>query len=45
MERLPTRLEGPVLLAPQVHGDSRGFFVETWREDEWAQYGIPTAFV
>ena len=45
MERLPTRLEGPVLLAPRVHGDSRGFFVETWREDEWAQYGIPTAFV
>jgi dTDP-4-dehydrorhamnose 3,5-epimerase len=45
MERVPTRLEGPILLAPQVHGDERGFFVETWRADEWAAYGIPTAFV
>ena len=31
MERLPTRLHGPVLLAPPVHGDARGFFTESYR--------------
>lgn len=45
MERLPTRLDGLVLLAPTVHGDARGFFVETWREDTWREHGIPTDFV
>jgi dTDP-4-dehydrorhamnose 3,5-epimerase len=45
MERLTTRLDGLVLLAPTVHGDERGFFVETYREDAWAAAGVPTRFV
>jgi dTDP-4-dehydrorhamnose 3,5-epimerase len=45
MERLETRLDGPVLLTPTVHGDERGFFVETYRADEWAAHGVPTEFV
>ncbi len=45
MDRLPTRLDGPVLLAPAVHGDERGFFLETWRADAWAAHGVPTTFV
>ena len=45
MERLPTRLDGLVLLAPTVHGDERGFFMETYREGAWAEHGIDTAFV
>jgi dTDP-4-dehydrorhamnose 3,5-epimerase len=45
MDRLPTRLDGLVLLAPVVHGDSRGFFVETYRADAWAAAGVPTEFV
>jgi dTDP-4-dehydrorhamnose 3,5-epimerase len=45
MKRLPTRLDGPVLLAPQVHGDERGFFMETFRADAWAAEGVPTDFV
>ena len=45
MERLPTRLDGLVLLAPTVHGDERGFFMETYREDAWGRHGIPSAFV
>jgi dTDP-4-dehydrorhamnose 3,5-epimerase len=45
VERLETRLEGPVLLAPTVHGDERGFFVETYRESAWAEHGIDAAFV
>jgi dTDP-4-dehydrorhamnose 3,5-epimerase len=45
MERLPTRLQGPVLLAPKVHGDERGFFMESFRADTWAAEGVPTDFV
>jgi dTDP-4-dehydrorhamnose 3,5-epimerase len=45
MERLTTRLDGLVLLAPTVHGDERGFFVETYREDAWSAAGVPTHFV
>jgi dTDP-4-dehydrorhamnose 3,5-epimerase len=45
MERIPTRLDGTVLLAPQVHGDERGFFMETFRADAWAAEGVPTDFV
>ena len=45
MERLPTALDGPVLLAPAMHGDERGFFMETFRADAWAAEGVPTEFV
>jgi len=45
VQRLPTRLDGLVLLAPVVHGDARGFFVETFRADTWAAQGVPTEFV
>jgi dTDP-4-dehydrorhamnose 3,5-epimerase len=45
VKRLPTRLDGLVLLAPAVHGDARGFFVETYRADAWAAAGVPTDFV
>ena len=31
MQTLPTKLEGPILLVPTVHGDERGFFQETYR--------------
>ena len=36
VKRLDTRLEGPILVAPNVLGDERGFFVETlvWPEIE-----------
>jgi dTDP-4-dehydrorhamnose 3,5-epimerase len=45
MERLPTTLDGLVLLEPTVHGDERGFFVETFRETAWAQAGVDAGFV
>ena len=44
MQRLPTRLDGLVLLAPTVHGDERGFFLETFREDAWAAEGVEGPF-
>ena len=45
MQRLETRLPGLILLQPTVHGDDRGFFVETFRESVFAQVGIETTFV
>ncbi|HEY3727895.1 MAG TPA: dTDP-4-dehydrorhamnose 3,5-epimerase [Solirubrobacteraceae bacterium] len=45
MQTLPTKLQGPVLLAPIVHGDERGFFVESFREHAFAELGIPDRFV
>jgi dTDP-4-dehydrorhamnose 3,5-epimerase len=45
MRRLPTRLDGLVLLEPAVYGDERGFFMETWREDAWTAHGVPSTFV
>ncbi len=45
MEQLATKLDGPILVKPTVHGDERGFFVETFREDAWAAAGVSAAFV
>ena len=45
LRRLPTELDGVVLLEPQVHGDERGFVVETYRNDAWAEHGVEVAFV
>jgi dTDP-4-dehydrorhamnose 3,5-epimerase len=42
---LPTRLDGPMLLAPKVLGDERGFFVETYRRSVFAELGIPEEMV
>ncbi|MGE5408752.1 MAG: dTDP-4-dehydrorhamnose 3,5-epimerase [Syntrophothermus sp.] len=44
-ERLPTLLEDVVLLEPAVHGDERGFFVETFSRDAWAAVGVDAEFV
>ncbi|MGA8804986.1 MAG: dTDP-4-dehydrorhamnose 3,5-epimerase [Solirubrobacterales bacterium] len=40
MEALPTKLEGPILLAPTVHRDERGFFIESFRASVLADLGI-----
>jgi dTDP-4-dehydrorhamnose 3,5-epimerase len=45
MRRLPTRLQGPVLVEPTVHGDARGFFLETFRAQALAELGIRDEFV
>ncbi len=43
--RLATKLDGVVLLEPEVHGDERGFMVETYRRDVWAEHGVDVEFV
>jgi len=45
VERLPTKLAGPVLLQPIVHGDHRGFFLETYRRSVLAEFAILDEFV
>ena len=45
MRRLETNLDGPILLEPDVHGDARGFFVETARASELAELGVTDRFV
>jgi dTDP-4-dehydrorhamnose 3,5-epimerase len=35
-----TGLDGPLLLEPDVYGDARGFFVETFRSDDLAGLGL-----
>ena len=45
MERLSTRLQGTILLQPAVHGDARGFFLETYRRNAYEQAGIAGDFV
>lgn len=34
-----------VVLVPEVRGDSRGFFMETFRADQFRDMGLPTEFV
>lgn len=45
MRRLPTRLEGPILIEPDVHRDPRGFLLESFRRDELAGLGVEGEFV
>jgi dTDP-4-dehydrorhamnose 3,5-epimerase len=45
MNRLETNLDGPILLEPTVHGDERGFFVETARANVLAELGVTDTFV
>jgi len=45
MRRLETRLEGPALIEPAIHGDARGFFQETYRKSVFAELGIHDDFV
>jgi len=40
-----TKLDGLVLVEPTVHGDERGFFVETFSKDAWADLGVDAEFV
>ncbi|HQQ62954.1 MAG TPA: dTDP-4-dehydrorhamnose 3,5-epimerase [Pseudomonadales bacterium] len=41
MKVIETVLPGALILEPKVHGDSRGFFQETWRADTYSALGIP----
>ena len=40
-----TTLPGVILAEPDVHADSRGFFLETYQEERYRAGGIPGPFV
>ncbi len=40
-----TRLPGVVVLSPRVYRDPRGFFMETWNKERYADEGLPAGFV
>jgi len=40
-----TPLQDVVLIEPQVFGDARGFFLESWQEKKFAEAGINARFV
>ena len=37
---IETRFDGPVLIEPDVFGDDRGFFLETFSRDGWSELGV-----
>ena len=45
MEIVPTQLSGPLLIAPTVHGDERGFFLESYQQERLATLGVGDDFV
>ena len=45
MEFVPTNIQDVILLRPNVFGDERGFFLETYRLDHFLKAGIAESFV
>src|ERR1700751_308489 len=44
MKFTPLEIPGLILVELKVHGDSRGFFVERFRDDLFGEAGLPTHF-
>jgi dTDP-4-dehydrorhamnose 3,5-epimerase len=42
---LEAKLEGVVLVEPEVYGDERGFLLESFSASEWAKLGVDVDFV
>jgi dTDP-4-dehydrorhamnose 3,5-epimerase len=45
MKFIPTDIPDTFIIEPKVFGDDRGFFMETWRRDRFAEAGIDLDFV
>jgi len=45
MKRIDTKLEGVYIVEPVVHGDHRGYFMETYSTKTFADIGIDAVFV
>lgn len=44
MKVTPTAIPEVLLVEPDVFGDARGFFLETWSRGKAAEHGLPTEF-
>jgi dTDP-4-dehydrorhamnose 3,5-epimerase len=45
MKTIKPPIEGLIVIEPDVFGDSRGFFLESWNRKKYAQIGIDVDFV
>lgn len=45
MNVITTALSGVLIIEPVVHGDNRGFFIETFSAQRYKEAGIPLEFV
>jgi dTDP-4-dehydrorhamnose 3,5-epimerase len=45
MNLLPTPIPDLILIEPTVHGDERGFFMESYHEKQYIEAGITSRFV
>jgi len=45
MQKIETKLPGVFILEPQVFGDHRGWFVETYSAVKFSEMGIDTVFI
>ena len=45
MNVIPTAIPDVRIIEPRVFGDHRGYFIETWNSQRFAEHGIDAAFV
>ncbi len=45
MKIVHTKLEGVIIIEPDVYSDNRGYFLETWHYSRYKEYSIPENFV
>jgi dTDP-4-dehydrorhamnose 3,5-epimerase len=45
MQIVDTSLDDVKILEPQLFGDDRGFFMESWNQQKFEKAGLPTQFV
>src|SRR5580765_6569711 len=45
MQFMPTDIPGVIVIAPDVHRDPRGYFLETYHAEKYRRGGLPTPFV
>ena len=45
MKVIETGIPGLLVIEPVVHGDHRGFFMESWNAGRYREFGLPDAFV
>lgn len=45
MKIIKTKLDGVMIVEPEVFGDHRGWFYESWSEQKYKKYGINAKFV
>lgn len=45
MNIIPTKITDVLIIEPRVFGDERGFFMETWNQQTFAELGLDLKFV